>query len=97
MFDLYYRWGREVRDPVTGRPYWANRYRQKLRNDGGVATARYLLRKKGVSDGLKRLAEGGRLDLSVERLVLEPSWNSIFTEEDRVLASDHLSQARQSI
>jgi len=51
----------------------------------GVGAAKQLLR-KGISDGLRRLAKEGRLDISVEQLVLTEPWDQLFTDEERVLA-----------
>ena len=90
MLNLYSRTGRD-----TG--YWANYYLRKVRKDGGLAAARYYLRQKGAGEGLKKLARLGRLDLSVEQLVLDPDWSPLFTEEERALASAKLAEARQSL
>jgi hypothetical protein len=52
---------------------------------GGVMAARNLLR-KGISDGLERLAREGRLDISMEALVLKEPWSELFSEEEKALA-----------
>lgn len=90
MLNIYWRAGRE-----TG--YWPNYYLRKVRHDGGVGAARYYLRAKGLFDGLKRLAELGRLDISVEQLVLDPAYSSLFSYAEKALASAKLAQARLSV
>ncbi len=88
MLDLYWRIGRE-----SG--YWANYYLRKVRKEGGVLAARYFLRQRGLSEGLITLAKLGRLDMSVEQLILEPPWTSLFTGEERAMASAKLAEARE--
>lgn len=90
MLNLYWRTGRATR-------YWANYYLRKVRKDGGLRSARFYLAKRGVDDGLAKLAKLGRLDLSVEHLVLEPEFSSLFSHEEKAWASAKLSQARQSV
>jgi len=43
------------------------------------------------SDGYTALYERGRLDLTVEALVLRPDWDDLFTAEDRDLARQRLT------
>jgi len=50
---------------------------------GGVATARSLLASTTPQEGFIRLWECGRLDLTVEALVLNPEYVSLFTGQDR--------------
>jgi hypothetical protein len=38
------------------------------------------------------LKEHGRLDLSVEALLLTPEWKGLFTDEDRAIAREKLSR-----
>lgn len=52
---------------------------------GGVEAAKALLR-KGISDGLERLAHEERLDISMEHLVLTEPWSQLFTDEEKKLA-----------
>lgn len=70
--------------------YNATRYLQMVADSGGLATAKHLLHSKDVSDGFTHLWERGRLDLSVEALILEPEWKALFTADDRLIASQRL-------
>lgn len=76
MIDIYYKAGH-----ATG--YWANRFLQKVRKDGGMFAARHWLRpEKGLSPGLQRLAKEKRVDLSMEALVLKEPWRELFTNQE---------------
>ena len=52
-----------------------------LNSDGAYATVNKLLSSKTLSDGFTKLWEGGRLDLSIEALVLETEWGQFFDEQ----------------
>lgn len=49
--------------------------------DGGYATVSKLVGGRNPSDGFVKLWESGRLDLSVEALVLETEWIRFFDEQ----------------
>ncbi len=57
---------------------------------GGLETAQYLIRSDRPSDGYTALYERGRLDLTVEALVVSGQWDDLFSEEDRARARDRL-------
>jgi len=59
---------------------------------GGLHTARYLLHAQVVSDGYTALWQRGRLDLTVEALVLEPEWQPLFSVNELKIAVDRLKQ-----
>jgi len=71
--------------------YNATRYLQMVSEMGGFATARQLLDAPGVSDGFTHLWERGRLDLTVEALVLQPDWRGLFTSGEVGIARDRLT------
>lgn len=71
--------------------YNATRYLQMVSELGGLQTAKQLLHAPKVSDGFTHLWERGRLDLSVEALVLEPEWKALFTHEERGRARERLA------
>jgi hypothetical protein len=53
------------------------------RSRGGLSTAKYLINSRKPSDGYTNLYERGRLDLTVEAMVLENSkWHELFTSEE---------------
>lgn len=80
----------------TGRQcgYWAHRFRQLVANRGGVAAAKRLLARDRVSPGLAVLTEKGRLDLSMEVLVLEAQFRELFSDAERSVARSRLEHAR---
>lgn len=57
---------------------------------GALEAAKRLLREPEEQSGLMRLWELGRLDLSVEALVLQERWDTLFSDEDRQKARDRL-------
>ncbi len=61
-----------------------------VRELGGVTAAKRLLRGSDISDGLTRLWKEERLDISKEAVVLQESWNSLFTNAE-------LNQARRRL
>jgi hypothetical protein len=76
MVSIYYKAGLEV-------GYWANKFLHMVREDGGIGTARRLLKpQKGLSPSLQLLAREKRVDLSMEALVLKNPWKKLFTEEE---------------
>lgn len=85
MLGIY----REAREELG---YNASRFRQMVVARGGVEAARALLRSSSVSDGYEMLWEHGRLDLSVEALVLRREWAELFTDEEREIARRRLDE-----
>ena len=83
MLEVYDAAMREARYP-------ARRFLQMLRRRGGVGAARELLRRPGVSEGFKRLAEARKLDLTMEYQVLRPRFQSMFTAAERGVARERL-------
>ncbi|MEO7963841.1 MAG: hypothetical protein ABIT38_08025 [Gemmatimonadaceae bacterium] len=59
---------------------------------GGVEAARMLLRASDVSEGFTALVERNRLDLTVEAVILEDEWHTLFDESDRAIATQRLKQ-----
>lgn len=84
MLDLYDTWRREVN-------YRAGRFRQLITNHGAVGASSFLLGKSGVSTGFARLAQAGKLDLTMEYLVLRPEFGSLFSAEERGIARRRLT------
>lgn len=83
MVEIYKRAKKEA-------GYTATRFIQMVSGDGGVATARKLLRSAAPSDGFSELWKRGRLDLSVENYILRPEFEPLFSEEDRTIALERL-------
>ncbi|WP_075290607.1 hypothetical protein [Pararhizobium arenae] len=62
---------------------------------GGVAAARKLLEQPGTT-GLERLQKHGMADASMEALILRPEFQSLFTAQERKLASTLLAARTSS-
>ena len=75
--------------------YTATRFHQMLDEHGGVETARRLLPR--TSDGFTELWRRRRLDLTVETLVLDPKWDDLFSDEERQMARDRLSDCEMEV
>ena len=89
MIDIYEKAKRE-----TG--YNATRFLQMVSEIGGVVAARRLLAAPVVSDGFTALWERGRLDLTVETLVLSEEYRELFSEDEREGAAARLAAYRRS-
>lgn len=84
MVEIYQRALHEAAYPAT-------RFLQMISTpNSGLAAAKTLLGKSEVSDGFTHLWEKERLDLTVEHLVLEPQFDSLFSDEERALARKRL-------
>ena len=70
--------------------YRATRFLNLVSQVGGLEAARQLLRSKTHPEGLTALWEHGRLDLSMEALVLQDPWHSLFSAEELKLAKRRL-------
>ena len=64
-----------------------------VNGQGGLAAAQKLLRDGTVSDGFVRLWQEGRLDISVEAVVLDPQWRALFTSDELAVARSRLEDA----
>ena len=74
--------------------YNATRFLTMLAEHGGVETARRLVTASTPSDGFTALWEKGRLDLTVEALVLDPAYHDLFDEDLRQTAQRRLDAYR---
>lgn len=76
MFRIYER----ARDEAG---YTARVYLQMLSDLGGLQTARKLINSEKTSQGYTALYERGRLDLTVEAMIIEnPKWQALFTPDE---------------
>ena len=83
MLDVYRRAKSEAN-------YEARIFLSMVVERGGLETARYLLHAPKVSDGYTALYQRGRLDLTVEMVILDEQWRSLFTHEERRIAINRL-------
>jgi uncharacterized LabA/DUF88 family protein len=59
---------------------------------GGLEAAKRLLHAPDVQEGFTRLWECGRLDLTMEALIIQDPWNQLFTAEELAIAKRRLTQ-----
>ena len=102
MTDIEARFEQDMVEKVyraAGREtgYWAGYFLRTVKQDGGVGAARRLLKRNGMSPGLAKLASLNRLDLTMETLVLDPAYASLFTDEERAIATRRLDDARATM
>jgi hypothetical protein len=62
--------------------YFPTVFKGMVQEHGGVGTARRLLAKSGPQTGLSRLCKLGRLDLSMEAIVLQDRFCPLFTDAE---------------
>ena len=70
--------------------YTANRFHQMVEEQGGLQTAKALLASKRIPDGFAQLYMLGRLDISMENLVLQEPWANLFTDTELAVARRRL-------
>lgn len=83
MIDIYRR-------AKADAGYTATRFLGMVNDHGGRETAKILLRSPTVSEGYTALWERGRLDLTVEAVMLESKWAELFTDDERKIAVKRL-------
>ncbi len=88
-FNLAMRYIYETSKKECG--YNAVRFMQLVAEKGGVIAAKQLINKNGGTDGFTTLWEHGRLDLSVEAYVLKDEFKELFTDAERKLCKDRLT------
>ena len=62
--------------------YYATRFLEKMEQVGAVPYAKLLVKSGELQSGLERLKKMGRLDLSIEHLVANRRFASLFTDEE---------------
>ena len=72
--------------------YNATRFLQMVNEQGGLQAARSLIHAHETSDGFRALWERGRLDLTVEALVLKSPWRPLFTNKELTIAKRRLEE-----
>jgi hypothetical protein len=65
---------------------------QMISEDGPLVAAHTLLQGPDVSEGFLRLYDAGRLELTVEAVVLDPRWRPLFSEAELAKARKRLAQ-----
>lgn len=85
MLDVYERAKAEC-------SFVATRFLQMVVEMGGLAAAKRLLASDGLSDGLTRLWQEKRLDISMEARILRNPWRQLFTNEELEIALRRLTE-----
>jgi len=84
MLNIYRRAKAEAK-------YNATLFLQMVTDHGGLEAARRLINSETVSSGYTALWERGRLDLTVEAMVLEtPRYHPLFTSEELKICASRL-------
>ena len=80
MVELYEKTCKQTKD-------WANDYLRSVRKHGGAQAARRVLQAdtpgSKPSKGFMTILHMARLDLTLEREILRPRWDGLFTDEER--------------
>ncbi|WP_405229338.1 hypothetical protein [Lentisalinibacter sediminis] len=85
MLDIYRRAKSEAK-------YNAQRFRRMVVDHGGVEAAKLLIHADAVSDGYTALWERGRLDLTVEAMILASDrFHALFSEEELAICRRRLA------
>ena len=72
--------------------YTAIRFLQMVNAVGGLLAAKKLLSAGGYSEGLTRLWEEKRLDISMEATILQEPWRGLFTDDELSIARNKLEK-----
>jgi hypothetical protein len=86
---------REAIDLCRGLGYSPSRFEQMLSSSGSaVSLARKLVISSELQDGLKRIAKLGRLELSMESIMLEEKFKPLFPDQVLEAAKWRLDSVR---
>jgi 5-methylcytosine-specific restriction protein A len=92
--ELYAEMENGYRRAGTEFGYWAKYFIRDLRVKGALKTAKNMLRPQKKTEkihrGLQRLLDAGRTDISLERLVLQERFRSLFTPAELAEAQRRL-------
>lgn len=85
MLNIYHK----AADECNYRPSY---FLQMVTMQGGLDAAKYLLASDEYASGLTKLWNFGRLDLSMEALIIKREWRQMFTEKEIDIAKKRLKQ-----
>jgi len=80
----------EAKDKCPG--YKGSRFIQMVRREGGFETAKRLLVNPDIQDGFTDLALCECLHLTAEHLILEPEFETLFSDGERAVARERLGR-----
>jgi 5-methylcytosine-specific restriction enzyme A len=91
LTDSYRRARREV-------GYWGKRFLQAVTKNGGLSTAQRMLRNKSRrTKGLDAMLEANRPDLTLESIITQDKFRSLFTEAELKIASTRLAEFKKAV
>jgi len=70
--------------------YIATRFYQMVLEHGGLNAAKHLLA-GNISEGIKRLWEEKRLDISMEATIIQDPWHKLFSDNELAIARKRLN------
>lgn len=80
----------DVYENAKDHDYYATYFKRMIDHYGGLGTAKRLLAKSEIQEGLMKLWELGLLDQSMEALVIQERFRPLFTEAEIVEAHRRL-------
>jgi len=92
LVEAFHERMRQIHDEAKDIGYNATRFIQMVESEGGLLAAKKLLAAKGYSEGLTRLWEEKRLDISLEATVIQDPWNALFSDEELEAARKKLRE-----
>jgi hypothetical protein len=92
LLDLYEKW-KTIGPPKNIFLRMVKKTRDKRLYKGPVGTVRYLLNKPTLTEGFVSLVRAGKLEWTVEALVLEPKWNTLFKPSELDKVKSRIKQA----
>jgi hypothetical protein len=95
--DLLRRLRRAVAETYETLSHMGFGDREGLDEYGAVAMTHRHLKSKFASAGFTRLWEMGRLELSIEAIVLRPEFQSLYSAEELAVARERLSSKGYSV
>ena len=90
--EFYKAMRQDVYEEALKIGYKATFFLQMLAKKGGLETAISLLGPASVQYGFTELWKRGRLDLTMEHLVIQERWSGLFTSDQVAVARDRLSE-----
>jgi hypothetical protein len=81
-----------IYETANDNDYFASYFKRMIDLNGGLETAKRLLAKPGIQEGLMKLWELGLLDHSMEALVIQERFQPLFTEAEITEARRRLDE-----
>ena len=89
--DEFHREMEAIYQVAVSLDYHPTYFLRMVHEQGGVAAAKRLLGTSVAQSGLTKLWELGRLDISMEALILDERWKPLFSDAERQAARERLN------